>query len=167
MRWFMSRNTSPRDDKRSKPKGWIRGNTKIGPVLEVKVTNYLERDGIEVKIGSMQNDGSQSWIVISRGIIKYVTELPEENDKPLRRSGIWFGETRCHETTGTIHTIFIFIFFDCYADRRKWNDIAVVGNMDEKSFKISKQMTRLLRRQGHPREMMKQLSGEGCCLRLS
>ena len=85
MRWFMSRNTSPRDDKRSKPKGWIRGNTKIGPVLEVKVTNYLERDGIEVKIGSMQNDGSQSWIVISRGIIKYVTELPEENDKPTTK----------------------------------------------------------------------------------
>ena len=27
-----------------------------------------------------------------------------------------------------------------------------LGNIDEKSFKISKQMTRLLRHQGHPRE---------------
>ena len=27
--------TLPRDDKASQPKGWIRGNTKIGPVLEV------------------------------------------------------------------------------------------------------------------------------------
>ena len=27
--------TLPRDDKSSEPKGWIRGNTKIGPVLEV------------------------------------------------------------------------------------------------------------------------------------
>ena len=27
--------TLPRDDKSSDPKGWIRGNTKIGPVLEV------------------------------------------------------------------------------------------------------------------------------------
>ena len=43
-------NTSLRDDKGSKPKGWIRWNTKIGPVLEVKVTYYLERYGIEVKI---------------------------------------------------------------------------------------------------------------------
>ena len=27
--------TLPRDDKASQPKGWIRGNTRIGPVLEV------------------------------------------------------------------------------------------------------------------------------------
>ena len=26
----------PRDEKSSDPKGWIRGNTKIGPVLEVQ-----------------------------------------------------------------------------------------------------------------------------------
>ena len=31
----------PRDDKSSDPKGWIRGNTKIGPVLEV-TTSYLQ-----------------------------------------------------------------------------------------------------------------------------
>ena len=33
---------SPRDDTRSKPKVWIRGNTQLGPVLKVKFTNYLE-----------------------------------------------------------------------------------------------------------------------------
>ena len=38
-------NTSRRGDERSKPKGWIRGNTKNAPVLEVKVTNFLERYG--------------------------------------------------------------------------------------------------------------------------
>ena len=27
--------TLPRDEDSSEPKGWIRGNTKIGPVLEV------------------------------------------------------------------------------------------------------------------------------------
>ena len=31
----------PRDEKLSDPKGWIRGNTKIGPVLEL-TTSYLE-----------------------------------------------------------------------------------------------------------------------------
>ena len=80
--------TSLRDDKRSNPKGWIRGNTEIGPVLKVKATNYLERVGIEVKIGSMRNDGSQSWIVISRGIDKYVTVLPEENEKPIHNKEV-------------------------------------------------------------------------------
>ena len=39
--------TSSRDDERSKPKRWIRGNTKVCPVLEVK-------------INSMKNDGSQA-----------------------------------------------------------------------------------------------------------
>ena len=31
----------PRDEESSDPKGWIRGNTKIGPVLEV-ITSYLQ-----------------------------------------------------------------------------------------------------------------------------
>ena len=34
--------TLSRDEKSSDPKGWIRGNTKIGPVLEV-TTGYLQR----------------------------------------------------------------------------------------------------------------------------
>ena len=32
--------TLPRDDELSKAIGWIRGNTTIGPVLEVTVTNH-------------------------------------------------------------------------------------------------------------------------------
>ena len=32
--------TLPRDEKSSDPKGWIRGNIKIGPVLEV-TTSYM------------------------------------------------------------------------------------------------------------------------------
>ena len=39
----------PRDEKLSDPKGWIRGNTKIGPVLEV-TTSYLQgKYGVECK----------------------------------------------------------------------------------------------------------------------
>ena len=33
--------TLPRDEKASDPKGWVRGNTKIGPVLEV-ITSYFQ-----------------------------------------------------------------------------------------------------------------------------
>ena len=39
--------------KSTDPKGWIRGNTKIGPVLEV-TTSYLQgKLGVEIRIESM------------------------------------------------------------------------------------------------------------------
>ena len=48
--------TLPRDEKSSDPKGWIRGNTKIGPVLEV-TTSYLQgKYGVEIRIESVNND---------------------------------------------------------------------------------------------------------------
>ena len=40
--------TLPRDDKLTDPKGWIQGNTTIGPVLEV-TTRYLQgKHGVEI-----------------------------------------------------------------------------------------------------------------------
>ena len=92
--------TSPRNDERSTPKGWIRGDTNIGP-LEVKVTYHLYQYGIEINIDSMKNDGSQSWIVISRGMNKYVDDE----------------DTGCEKTEGTIHSTIIFTLNDCYAVR--------------------------------------------------
>ena len=45
--------TLPRDEKSSDPKGWIRGNTKIGPVLEV-TTSYLQcKYGVEISFESV------------------------------------------------------------------------------------------------------------------
>ena len=41
IQWTCREYTLPRDKKSSDPKGWIRGNTKIGPVLEV-TTSYLQ-----------------------------------------------------------------------------------------------------------------------------
>ena len=58
------------------------------PSEEVKITNYMERVGIEMRINSVQKDGSQSWTVISRSIDQYVTELSEENEKPTTKK--WF-----------------------------------------------------------------------------
>ena len=73
--------TLPRSDENYTPKGWIRGETKIGPVLEVKVTHHLYQDGMEIRVRSLKNDGSQSWVVICRGMNEYVDELNEENGK--------------------------------------------------------------------------------------
>ena len=42
--------TLPRDEKSTDPKGWIRGNTEIGPLLEV-ITSYLQgKCGVEIRI---------------------------------------------------------------------------------------------------------------------
>ena len=65
--------TLPRDKKSSDPKGWIRGNTKIGPVLEV-TTSYLQgKHGVETRIDSVNKDNSHSWVGISHGLKKLVT----------------------------------------------------------------------------------------------
>ena len=65
--------TLPRDEKSFDPKGWIRGNTKIGPMLEV-ITRYLKGTyGMEIKIGYVNKDNSHSWVRISHGLNKLVT----------------------------------------------------------------------------------------------
>ena len=38
----------PRDDKSTDPKGWIQGNTKIGPVLEVTTSYLQDKHGVEI-----------------------------------------------------------------------------------------------------------------------
>ena len=64
----------PRDEKSSDPKGWIRGNTKIGPVLEV-TTSYLQGTyGVEIRIESVNKDNPHSWVRISHGMNKWVTD---------------------------------------------------------------------------------------------
>ena len=52
----------------SQPKGWIQGNTKIGPVLEVTTSCLYGKHGVEIRIWSLSEDNTQflgqnfSWI---------------------------------------------------------------------------------------------------------
>ena len=69
--------TLPRNEKASRARGWILGNTKIGPVLDVKVCFHQGRYGIEVMIESLFRDGTASWVRIVNGINKYVFETSE------------------------------------------------------------------------------------------
>ena len=72
--------TLPTDESLSEPKGWIRGNTKIGPVLEV-TTSYLQgKYGVEIRIESVNKDNSHSWVRISHGLNKLVTDLRNKED---------------------------------------------------------------------------------------
>ena len=50
--------TLSRDEKSSDPKGWIRGNTEIGPVLEVTTSNLQGKYGVEIRIESVNKDKS-------------------------------------------------------------------------------------------------------------
>ena len=60
----------PRDDPASEPKGWIRGNTRIGPILEVTTSFQHFKFGIEVRIESVYNDNSPPWVRISYGTVR-------------------------------------------------------------------------------------------------
>ena len=84
--------TLPRDEKSSDPKGWIRGNTKIGPKLEV-TTSYLQgKYGVEISIESVSKDNSHSCVRISHGLNKLVTDLnnKEQDDNEQETSEMQF-----------------------------------------------------------------------------
>ena len=71
--------TLPRNDELSKPRGWFQGNSRIGPVLEV-TTSYLYRKyGIEIRIWSLSEDNSHSWVRISHGSNEYVVDSNYNN----------------------------------------------------------------------------------------
>ena len=72
--------TLPRDEKSSDPKGWIRGNTKIGPVLEVTASYLQSKFGVKIRIESVNKDNSHSWVRISQGLNKLVKDLSNKED---------------------------------------------------------------------------------------
>ena len=77
--------TLPREDGSSQPRGWIQGNTKIGPVLEVTTSCLHGKHGVEIRIWSLSGDNTHSWARLSHGSNKFVmdsnnndTEVPED-----------------------------------------------------------------------------------------
>ena len=68
-----------RDDPASQPKGWIQGNMRIGPVLEVTTSFQHFKYGIEIRIKSVNQDDSHSWVRISYGTVKYVIDSIQDN----------------------------------------------------------------------------------------
>ena len=72
--------TLPRNDGSSQPKGWIQGNTKIGPVLEVTTSCLYGKHGVEIRIWSLSEDNTQSWVRISHGSNKFVIDSNNNNN---------------------------------------------------------------------------------------
>ena len=52
---------------------------RIGPVLEVTTSFQHFKYGIEIRIESVNQDDSQSWVRISYGTIKYVVDSIQDN----------------------------------------------------------------------------------------
>ena len=75
--------TLPRDDESSQPIGWIQGNTRIGPVLEVTTSYLWCKDGIQIRIWSLSEDNSHSWVRIPCETNKYVIDSHYNNTEVL------------------------------------------------------------------------------------
>ena len=67
----------PRDDPRIRARGWIRRNTKNGPVLNTHVCNHEDRDSVEIQVRFLFQDRTASWVRIVNGIERYVHETTE------------------------------------------------------------------------------------------
>ena len=144
--------TLPRDDKASQPKGWIQGNRRIGPIWEVTTSFQQLKYGIQIRIESVNQDDSHSWVRISYGTVKYVndsfednTENPadpqEEEDVPTS-SGVVAARSKAkakpqpRELVGTTATIPI--------HERRWIDIEP-SKQNLASYDLSKKVINLLR----------------------
>ena len=143
--------TLPRDDPASQPKGWIQGSMRIGPVLEVTTSFQHFKYGIEIRIKSVNQDESHSWVRISYGKVKYVTDSieyntenpadPQEEESPQTSTSVVAARSKAkakpqprelaRPTTIPIH-------------QRRWIDIEP-SKQDLDSYDLSKKVINLLR----------------------
>ena len=144
--------TLPRDDQASQPKGWIQGNMRIGPVLEVTTSFQHIKYGIEIRIKSVNQDDSHSWVRISYGTVKCVIDSVENNTEiladsqeeqiPQTRTSVVAARSKAkakpqpRELAGTTATIPI--------HQRRWIDIEP-SKQDLDSYDLSKKVINLLR----------------------
>ena len=68
-----------RDDPASQPKGSIQGNMRIRFVLEVTTSFQHFKYGIEIRIESVNQDISHSWVRTSHRTVKYVIDFIQDN----------------------------------------------------------------------------------------
>ena len=146
--------TLPRDEETSQPKGWIQGNTKIGPVLEV-ATCCLQggKYGVEIRIMSTNEENSHSWVRNSHGSNKFVTNLNnneqetsevqlEEYALKLKASDFCMPNKGQSKTTQT-RTCRFFHKNNTYWGK-KWTDVEL-GEYSIFDYAVSKKLILILR----------------------
>ena len=113
--------TLPRSDQSSQVKGRIRGNTKIGPVLNVIVCYPQGRYRVEIMIESLFGDKTCSWVRIVNGIHKYVTEMSEETHVESigeKSTGKLVAQARPQQTSNSTLSSVSIPYYE-----RKWIDV--------------------------------------------
>ena len=158
-------NDIPRNEKSTDPKVWIRGNTKIGPVLEV-TTSYMQgKYGVEIRIESVNKDKSHSWVRIAHGLNKLVTDLidKEYDDKEQETSETktelfaWKTEVLAYASRSKAKAKPRRPASTCSSSRtvpvreRIWIDIEPGAQFDE-AYPVAKRLNKLLRHGELPRE---------------
>ena len=144
--------TLPRDGPSSQAKGWIQGNMRIGPVLEVTTSFRHFKYGIEIRVWSVNQDNSQSWVRISYGTMQHVVESiqdnteiptdPQEERAPQTNVTIVAARSKAkakpqpRTLVGTTATIPM--------HERRWIDIEP-SKQDLASYDLSKKVVNLLR----------------------
>ena len=125
---------------------------RIGPVLEVTTSFQHFKYGIEIRIKSVNQDDSHSWVRISNGTVKYVIDSVEDNTEnpadpqeeqiPQSSTSVVAARSKAkakpqpREFTGTTATIPI--------HERRWIDIEP-SKQDLASYDLSKEVINLLR----------------------
>ena len=139
---------------------------RIGPVLEVTTSFQHFKYGIEIRIKSVNQDDSHSWVRISYGTVKYVTDSiedntenpadPQEEESPQTSTNVVAARSKAkakpqpRELAGTTTIVPI--------HQRRWIDIEP-SKQDLDSYDLSKKVINLLRHsQTLHREGMEQLN---------
>ena len=131
----------PRNEKRTRVRGWIRKDTRIGPVLNIKKVCYCdEQYSIEVQVPSLFQDDTVFRVRIVNGVDRYVTEsMPTAKEEDIA-SGKPIAKARPRQKpTVTLTSDSIPVL------ERIWIEIKTQRSHDQKCYRVSKAVTRLLR----------------------
>ena len=139
-------------------KAGFKETPKIGPVLEV-TTSYLQgKHGVEIRIESVNKDNSHSWVRISHGLNKLVTDLinkkydDNEQETSTTKTEVFAFASRSKgkakprrpstacSSSRTVHIL-----------ERKWIDIEPGAQFDQAHL-VAKRLNTLLRHGESPRE---------------
>ena len=133
--------TMPRNEKRTRVRGWIRKDTRIGPVLNIRVCLLSTMIDTVSRFTSHLCFKTMSLLVrIVNGVDKYVTESMLTKEEEDIASGKPIAKARPRQKPTETLTSVSFPVRD-----RKWIDIETLRSHDQKCYEVSKAMTRLLR----------------------
>ena len=144
--------TLPRNDGSSQPRGWIQGNTRMGPVLEITTSYMYGKHGVEIRIWSLSEDNTQSWVRISHGSNKFVihsnnndTESPEDlPEEQASQSIVKVFAARSKANAKPQRREPVDVPSIMPMKERKWFDIEP-GESSFSAYEISKKVIHLLR----------------------